>query len=54
MPIVQADRLTRIGSALLKAAGASEEEADAVAVGCRPSRLRSVALNGALERSLMA
>src|SRR6516164_2102788 len=34
MPIVQADRLTRIGSALLKAAGASEEEADAVAVGC--------------------
>ena len=34
MPIVQADRLTRVGSALLKAAGASEEEADAVAVGC--------------------
>src|SRR3954451_20975144 len=34
MPIVQADRLTRIGAALLKAAGASEEEADAVAVGC--------------------
>src|SRR5262249_932521 len=34
MPIVQADRLTRIGSALLKAAGASGEEADAVAVGC--------------------
>ena len=34
MPIVQADRLTRIGAALLKAAGASEEEAHAVAVGC--------------------
>ena len=34
MPIVQADRLTRIGSALLRAAGASEEEAGAVAVGC--------------------
>src|SRR5947199_7020347 len=34
MPTVQADRLTRIGAALLKAAGASDEEADAVAVGC--------------------
>src|SRR5437868_4522695 len=34
MPLVQADRLTRIGAALLKAAGASEEEAGAVAVGC--------------------
>src|SRR5689334_4316324 len=34
MPLVQADRLTRIGSALLKAAGASEEEAAAVATGC--------------------
>src|SRR3981081_1703255 len=34
MPIVQADRLTRIGPALLRAAGASEEEAIAVAVGC--------------------
>src|SRR5262245_47962564 len=34
MPIVQADRLTRIGSALLEAAGASEEEAEAVARGC--------------------
>src|SRR5438445_11470639 len=34
MPIVQADRLTRIGAALLKAAGASDEEADAVALGC--------------------
>jgi LDH2 family malate/lactate/ureidoglycolate dehydrogenase len=34
MPLVQADRLTRIGAALLRAAGASEEEANAVAVGC--------------------
>ena len=34
MPIVQADRLTKIGTALLRAAGATEEEADAVAVGC--------------------
>jgi uncharacterized oxidoreductase len=34
MPIVQADRLTRIGAALLRAAGASNDEADAVAVGC--------------------
>jgi len=34
MPIVQADRLTRIGAALLEAAGASDEEANAVAVGC--------------------
>src|SRR6476659_6147737 len=34
MPMVRADRLTRIGAALLRAAGASEEEADAVAIGC--------------------
>src|SRR5215813_3526201 len=34
MPIVKADRLTRIGAALLKAAGASDEEANAVASGC--------------------
>jgi LDH2 family malate/lactate/ureidoglycolate dehydrogenase len=34
MPNVQADRLTRIGAALLRAAGASEEEASAVATGC--------------------
>jgi uncharacterized oxidoreductase len=34
MPLVQADRLTRLGAALLRAAGASEEEANAVAVGC--------------------
>src|ERR1700741_121270 len=34
MPIVQAARLTRIGTALLRAAGASDEEAGAVATGC--------------------
>ena len=34
MPIVQADHLSRIGAALLKAAGASDDEAGAVAVGC--------------------
>src|ERR1700760_3992619 len=34
MPTIQADRLTRIGAALLKAAGASDEEASAVASGC--------------------
>ncbi|MET0677348.1 MAG: Ldh family oxidoreductase, partial [Bradyrhizobium sp.] len=34
MPTVKADRLTRIGAALLEAAGASDEEARAVAVGC--------------------
>src|SRR6201990_2336520 len=34
MPTVQANRLTRIGAALLKAAGASDEEASAVAIGC--------------------
>src|SRR5260370_503694 len=34
MPSVQADRLTRIGAALLRAAGASAEESSAVAVGC--------------------
>ena len=34
MPIVQADRLTRIGAALLRGAGASDEEAQAVALGC--------------------
>ncbi len=39
MPIVQADRLTRIGAALLKAAGASDEEANAVAVGCVSANL---------------
>jgi LDH2 family malate/lactate/ureidoglycolate dehydrogenase len=34
MPLVQADRLTKIGAALLRAAGASRDEAEAVAVGC--------------------
>src|SRR5947199_9474965 len=34
MPMVQADRLTRIGAALLRAAGASEDEARTVTVGC--------------------
>jgi len=34
MPKIKADRLTTIGSTLLRAAGASQEEADAVAVGC--------------------
>jgi uncharacterized oxidoreductase len=34
MPRVQADRLTEIGTALLRAAGALQEEAEAVAVGC--------------------
>jgi len=34
MPIVRADRLTRIGAALLQAAGAPDDEADAVATGC--------------------
>src|SRR3984893_155981 len=39
MPVVKADRLTRIGAALLKAAGASVEEADAVAIGCANANL---------------
>src|ERR1700684_4535533 len=34
MPTVQADRLTRIGTALLVAAGATHEEAAAVSTGC--------------------
>src|SRR3954453_4340812 len=34
MPVIQAARLTQIGLALLKAAGASGGEAQAVAVGC--------------------
>ena len=34
MPTVQAARLIAIGSTILRAAGASPEEADAVAVGC--------------------
>ena len=39
MPIVQADRLTRIGAVLLQAAGASDEEAQAVARGCVSANL---------------
>jgi LDH2 family malate/lactate/ureidoglycolate dehydrogenase len=39
MPIVTADRLSRIGAALLKAAGASDEEASAVATGCVEANL---------------
>jgi LDH2 family malate/lactate/ureidoglycolate dehydrogenase len=39
MPVVKADRLTRIGAALLKGAGASVEEADAVAIGCANANL---------------
>ena len=42
MPIVQADRLTHIGAVLLRAAGASEEEANAVAVGCVNANLAGV------------
>src|SRR5260370_22290338 len=34
MPLVQAEHMTRFGAALLRAAGASEEEAHAVAIGC--------------------
>ena len=34
MPMIPAERLTRIGAALLRAAGASDEEANAVAIGC--------------------
>src|SRR6202048_4475340 len=39
MPVVKADRLARIGAALLKAAGAAVEEADAVAIGCANANL---------------
>ena len=34
MPIVQAERLKKIGADLLRAAGASKDEAEAVAAGC--------------------
>src|SRR5437773_9836741 len=49
MPIVQADRLTRIGAALLKAAGASDEEADAVAVGCVNANLAGHDSHGVIQ-----
>lgn len=39
MPIVHAARLTAIGAALLRAAGATDEEANAVAVGCVSANL---------------
>jgi LDH2 family malate/lactate/ureidoglycolate dehydrogenase len=39
MPTLQADRLTKIAVALLQAAGASHEEAEAVAVGCVDANL---------------
>jgi uncharacterized oxidoreductase len=39
MPTVHADRLTKIGAALLRAAGASPDEADAVAAGCVEANL---------------
>src|ERR1700710_2831129 len=39
IPTVHADYLTRIGAALLKAGGASDEEATAVAVGCVDANL---------------
>src|ERR1700704_914136 len=48
MPIVQADRLTRIGAALLRAAGASDEEASAVAVGCVNANLAGHDSHGAI------
>src|SRR4029078_6910203 len=49
MPIVQADRLTRLGAALLKAAGASEEEASAVATGCVNANLAGHDSHGIIE-----
>jgi LDH2 family malate/lactate/ureidoglycolate dehydrogenase len=39
MPRVQAERLTQLGAALLRAVGASQEEAEAVAVGCVKANL---------------
>jgi LDH2 family malate/lactate/ureidoglycolate dehydrogenase len=39
MPVVQAARLTQFGAALLRAAGASEDEAEAVAAGCISANL---------------
>jgi LDH2 family malate/lactate/ureidoglycolate dehydrogenase len=39
MPTVTADRLTQIGMALLQAAGATDEEARAVAIGCVEANL---------------
>jgi LDH2 family malate/lactate/ureidoglycolate dehydrogenase len=39
MPTVTADRLTQIGTALLQAAGATDDEARAVAIGCVDANL---------------
>lgn len=39
MPLVQADRLTRIAAALLRASGATPDEAEAVATGCIEANL---------------
>ncbi|WP_246230056.1 hypothetical protein [Bradyrhizobium cytisi] len=53
MPIVKADRLARVSAALLRAAGASEEEADAVAVGCvNAKKLRALAREYRLDTVL--
>src|ERR1700751_4187187 len=46
MPTVQADRLKKIGVALLRAAGASSEEAEAVAGGCVEANLVGHASHG--------
>ena len=48
MPIVQADRLTRVAAALLRAAGASDQEADAVAIGCVNANLAGHDSHGAI------
>jgi len=54
MPIIQADRLTRISAALLKAAGASDEEASAVAVGCVNANLAGHDSHGIIAVPIMA
>ena len=48
MPVVKADRLTRVSAALLRAAGASEEEADAVAAGCVNANLAGHDFHGVI------
>ena len=52
MPMVQADRLTRIGAALLRAAGASDEEASAVAAGIIASNSGSARATPAPRRTV--
>lgn len=47
--VVKADRLTRIGAALLRAAGASEEEAQTVATGCVNANLAGHDSHGVLS-----